>query len=209
MVLSNTLIQAQDTIHYFQKTFNPAPDTTYIITNGVIPVENGCYIVVGNSSSINDRAVFAAKLNERGDTIWFKILDNVYNIGNFIWGVQFIGTRDHHFVLQYTKVLNMSKDIKLVKFDTNGNILWNRAYGDWANEDPYQVIETSDGGFAMFGGNYYPSDTARYFLMKIKPDLEEDWTKTYMLDDSSVGLSFQQTPDGGYILSGYAYSDTS
>ncbi len=43
--------------------------------------------------------------------------------------------------------------------------------------------------------------------MKIKPNLEEDWTKTYMLDDSSVGFSFQQTADGGYILGGYGYSN--
>ncbi|MBL7784739.1 MAG: T9SS type A sorting domain-containing protein [Chitinophagales bacterium] len=201
-------LQAQDTTYYFQKTFNPGPDTTNLLINAVLPAEDG-YIAVGGYTSLNDKAVFAVKFNWQGDTIWFKILDNSYTVGNLVWGQEFIRTRDDNYVLYYSKVLNMSKDIKLVKFDTNGNILWNRAYGDYANEEIYQITETSDGGFALFGATQYPADTVRYLLMKIKPDLEEDWTKTYMLDSSTKGLSFQQTPDGGYILSGYAYSDTS
>ncbi len=200
------IAQAQDTIHYFNKTFNPAPDTTNLLINAALAVEDG-YIAAGNYTSLNDRAVFIAKFNWQGDTIWFKILDTSYNVGNFIWGQQLIRTSDGNCVLQYTKLLNMSKDIWLSKFDINGNILWKHAYGDWANEDPYQVIETHDGGFAMFGANQYPNDTTSYFLMKIDANNEFEWQTTYMLDDSSVGLSIQQTADHGYILGGYGYSN--
>ena len=200
------IAQAQDTIHYFNKTFNPAPDTTNLLINAILTVEDG-YIAAGGYTSLNDRAVFVARFNWQGDTIWFKIIDNSYTVGNIVSGTQLIRTHDGNCVLTYSKLLNMSKDIKLVKFDSNGAILWNNTYGDYANEEIYQVIETYDGGFALFGATYYPNDTTRYFLMKIKSDMEEDWTRTYMLDDSSKGLSFQQTADGGYILGGYAYSN--
>jgi hypothetical protein len=101
----------------------------------------------------------------------------------------------------------MSKDIKLVKFDTNGTILWNNTYGDWSNESIYQVIETHDGGFALFGANQYPNDTAMYFLLKVDSNNQFEWQTTYMLDDSSIGFSIQQTADHGYILGGFGYDN--
>jgi hypothetical protein len=53
------------------------------------------------------------------------------------------------------------------------------------------------------------NDTTKYYLTKTNSLGLEEWHTTYILDGYSKGLSFQQTPDGGYILSGYAYSDTS
>ena len=208
IVLIGTIIftingNAQDTIHYFNKTFNPAPDTTNLLINAALAVEDG-YIAAGGYTSLNDRAVFIAKFDKKGDTVWRKIIDNSYTVGNIVLGTQLIRTRDGNCVLTYSKLLNMSKDIKLVKFDTNGTILWNNTYGDYANEEIYQVIETHDKGFALFGANQYPNDTTKYFLMKIKPNMEEDWIAMYMLDSSSKGFSIQQTADHGYIMGGYA-----
>src|SRR5262245_8744319 len=40
-----------------------------------------------------------------------------------------------------------SSDIWLIKMDADGNILWQRCFGGSDTDDPYQIIQTADGGF--------------------------------------------------------------
>lgn len=50
-----------------------------------------------------------------------------------------------------------STDIWLVKMDAAGNILWQKCYGGSEEDNAYQIIQTTDGGF-LFTGVTFSSD---------------------------------------------------
>ncbi|MGD9049978.1 MAG: hypothetical protein PVF77_18135, partial [Anaerolineae bacterium] len=100
------------------------------------------------------------------------------------------------------------EDIYLVKIDGQGNELWSQTYGGRGMDAGKMVRQTSDGGFIIVGdraeaqprGGLYQSD-----LLLIKTDAEgnELWNRTYGDQILYLGWGVAQTPDGGYILTGW------
>ena len=121
--------------------------------------------------------------------------------------MQFIKTTDGNFALTYSKSKPNEMDIKLMKFDENGYVLWSETYGDGANEAITQVMETNDGGFAMTGFKQYSGQIARYYLLKVNTSGIFEWDRSYdTFGEGAIAFSVQQTHDDGYILGGYAFS---
>jgi hypothetical protein len=88
--------------------------------------------------------------------------------------------------------------------------LWTRTYGGDDGDQAYSVCQTGDGGFAIGGSTWsFGLGQSDYYLVRTDSDGDTLWTKTY-------GLSFHQdefremkpTADGGFVLVGYAYSET-
>jgi hypothetical protein len=83
----------------------------------------------------------------------------------------------------------------LLKIDSNGNIQWNRTYG---NGTAFSIIQTIDGGYALVG----TGDNFNFIKTDSEGNLE--WSKYYC--DSDVpfhGQSLIQTSDGGYAFTGW------
>ena len=83
---------------------------------------------------------------------------------------------------------------------------WNKTYGGAADEAAKQVIQTSDGGFALAGyTNSSGAGGLDMFLVKTDINGEMVWNATFggPLDD--VANSIVQTSDGGYLLAGYTH----
>ena len=207
-----TLLQAQDTTHYFQKTY--LVDSVSMSSHAVIPIEGG-YLAFGIYNIAGVDALFVMKTDLAGTYQWIKNIDEVgsnevsVNPGT---GQNLIHTTDGNVAFAYAKRVmglnGMLTDIYLVKLRLDGSTIFNRLEMGGGIEYVYQMVETKDKGFALFGSQYCTGDTIRYYLVKTDSLGVEQWHKTYMLDGNSVGTSFQQTPDGGYILGGYGYSDT-
>ena len=190
---------------YFNQTF--WQDTMNQLANAVLPLDNGHFLVAGGYTSANDKAVYLRRLDEYGNEQWLINLDDSPEVGNIVMGMQFIKTSDGNFALTYSKVNTVEMDIKLAKFDENGYVLWNRTYGDVANETINQIIETNDGGFAMVGGKQYQGEKVKYRLLKTNHDGILEWDTTYAaMDWTAIAFTVQQTHDDGYILGGYAFS---
>ncbi len=100
------------------------------------------------------------------------------------------------------------EDIYLVKIDGEGNELWSHTYGGQGMDTGKMVRQTADGGFILVGdrADAYPRDGLyQSNLVLIKTDAEgnEVWTRTYGDKILYVGWGVAQTPDGGYILTGW------
>jgi hypothetical protein len=83
---------------------------------------------------------------------------------------------------------------------------WNKTYGGAADEGAKQVIQASDGGFALVGyTNSSGAGGLDMFLVKTGIDGEMVWNATFggPLDDTAN--SVVQTSDGGYLLTGYTH----
>lgn len=44
-----------------------------------------------------------------------------------------------------------TRSATVIKFDTNGNLLWGREIGGSTNNEARRVVQTSDGGYVITG----------------------------------------------------------
>ncbi|MBK9458586.1 MAG: hypothetical protein IPN94_03925 [Sphingobacteriales bacterium] len=209
VLFCTTIAKAQDTVRYFNKTY--WADTMNLLTPIGVATNNGYYLI-GNCISISQTSVFVMKIDLAGNQEWWVNVDVKGNedIPSLQLGVQAIISKDSCLVFTYTKRVfgnGLLRDIYLVKMRLDGTIIWNRQQVGYGEEQALQVIETNDGGFALFGFQYYENDTTKYYLVKTDTEGVEQWHQTYVLDEHSVGLSIQQTADHGYIMGGYGYSN--
>jgi predicted secreted protein len=82
------------------------------------------------------------------------------------------------------------EDFWLVKTDSNGVMEWNRTYGGPGKDEAYSLVATSDGGYALAGGN---------LLVKTDSFGNMQWNKPC---GKGTAESLVATSDGGYALAG-------
>lgn len=141
-----------------------------------------------------------------------------------------VQTQDGGYALSGSTQVNGtgSSDIWLIRTDNSGNARWNRTYGGQSDEHGYQMIQTSDGGFALVGSRYDSNESALIMYL-IRTDSAGNliWHVGYLCNSSEtivtnssdvnstsyLGPSFYnatwgearylaQTSDGGFILCG-------
>ena len=94
-------------------------------------------------------------------------------------------------------------DLWMFKVATDGSMAWNKHYGGAGNESGFNVITTTDGGYAVVGATTsYGAGEEDLWLIKTDSDGNMQWNKTFggIYDDE--GWMLLQTSDGGYMIAG-------
>ena len=189
---------------------------------------DGGFIVAGGSQS-NDGDVsghhggdyydyWVVKLNLSGDIEWQKCLggsdrDEAYSIQQ---------TSDGGYIVAGYSYPDFESsdypDYWVVKLDSVGVIVWQRALGgsyiDWANS----IQQTSDGGFIVAGESQSndgdvsghhgtPGEHSDYWIVKLNSAGDIEWQKCVGGSFSDYAYSIQQTSDSGYIVAGVSGSN--
>jgi hypothetical protein len=98
-------------------------------------------------------------------------------------------------------------DVYLVKTDGDGNLIWAQTYGGASLDWGQTVQQASDGGYIIAGGTYsFGAGAADVYLIRTDADGDPLWARTYGGTAPDVGYSAKQTPDGGYVITGWTYS---
>jgi hypothetical protein len=197
-----------DGIFLWGKTFGGA-DYEEALT--VRQTGDGGYVVAGFSETLGGGLadVHLIRTDARGDTLWTRAY------GGPLWdeGHCVRETSDGGFIVAGYSTLTSSPSgpdtqVYLIKTDVGGDTLWTRLYGGEYRDEGWCVEETSDGGFAVVGEAWYPGTPAweiDFYLVKTDQNGDSVWTRTYDASQGSdIGRFIQQTPDGGYIMTGYA-----
>ncbi|MFK8102485.1 MAG: hypothetical protein AB8G15_08170, partial [Saprospiraceae bacterium] len=109
-------------------------------------------------------------------------------------------------------------DYWLVKLDASGTYEWDRTYGGSGNDQLYKIRQTPDGGYIIGGFSTSPADfdksdptsgPADYWVIKTDAIGNIEWDRSYGGTGNDQLQSLQLTPDGGYILGGFANSGIS
>jgi hypothetical protein len=105
-------------------------------------------------------------------------------------------TGNHIFIIIVLTLL-------ICTIDLSAQFNFNRIYGGSGGEQAYAVRQTYDGGYVFTG--YTTSYGAGYndiWLVKLAPNGDTLWTKTYGFDWVEEAYAIKQMPDSGFIILG-------
>ena len=97
--------------------------------------------------------------------------------------------------------------IYMIKTDNLGDTLWTKHYNLNTRELFCSGIQTSDGGYIITGLTTKPyPELDNVFLLKTDSNGDSLWSNEYGENKDDVGVSVQQTTDGGYVVTGWTES---
>jgi len=97
---------------------------------------------------------------------------------------------------------NAGSTSMVIKVDADGRISWEKAFGETDGSFPVSIELTADGGYIFNSFSFVGMDISSY-LVKFDTEGNIQWEKYFnMGTNAALGMSAQQTTDGGYILTG-------
>lgn len=167
---------------------------------------DGGYIIAGVTSPVvGYNTGYLVKTDSLGDTLWTRTYAGI----NFDESSSVEQTADGGYVIAGGTVLYGAGayDVYLIKTDSVGDTLWTHTYGGSGDEWGNSMQITPDSGYIIVGvTNSYGAGAYDFYLIETDADGDTLWTKTYGGSDSDIGHSVQNTPDGGYIITGCTWS---
>ena len=102
-----------------------------------------------------------------------------------------------------------SFDYWVLKFDANDQLEWQKTYGGTVDDRGYDIIQTSDGGYAILGYSFSnDGDTSvnsglqDYWLVKLDSNGNISWEKSFGYQGTDTGISVIETNNQGYLITG-------
>ncbi len=163
--------------------------------NSVLQNSDGDYIVTTYGRLI--------KVDGSGNEIWSQMFGQ--GIGNYIFS-KGSSTNDGGYIITGSSYNVSESDVLLIKTDENGIEQWTKTYGGIYNDGGSSVQQTQDGGYIITGETWSSSSLNNVnidvYLIKTDGNGNEQWSRTFGGPSDDIGLSIQQTSDGGYIITG-------
>lgn len=186
----------------WNKTFNIWPG----VGRSVSQTSDGGYIAVGDWS-------FLLKTDANGNVQWnktYKVCTGKY----FEDGKSVKQTSDGGYIVAgETHNCGDGSNAFLVKTDSGGNKMWEKAFAFGRNEEnsAYSVRQTSDGGYIITGDTMSynnPANSFPIYIIKTDSGGNKIWEKTMTGLGIGSGLpySISQTSDRGYMIGRYRNS---
>ncbi len=156
----------------------------------------------------SDHAYFiAGQFNQNG------FLMKADSIGNVLWAKQYAAGTTNKFNnliqcadggLVMTGVGDDGNAL-LLKTDMNGDTLWSRMLDFGWYSEAFSVNETHDSGFVFCGYVLASSSVSSMFVARTDKNGSLLWSKLYEIgNNANYAYGVKQTPDSGFLVSGYA-----
>jgi len=195
----------------WNKTFADGYDITL---HSIKQTSDGGYIIAGRKSAMaNDACMWLIKADSDGNILWDKTFcgeswDTAKSVqqtsdgGYIMCGL--IGSK--HYTSK--NVYEIQLDGKLIKTDSDGNMLWEKTFGGPYDDLVEAVQQTTDGGYIIVGSTKsFGAGSLDAWLIKADSDGNVLWNKTFGGSGWDGAYSVQQTSDGGYIIAGSIYNN--
>ncbi len=162
----------------------------------IAPAGDGGFVITGGTKSVSvgEEDLFLFKINESGDSLWFK----TYGTAGNDPGYGITPTDDGGFIVG--GLYNWS-DAWLLRTDSNGDTLWTKTFGGSNYEEANSVVQTSDKGY-IFCGSTSSSGAGELDAYVVKTDSLGNllWEKTYGGTGYDEGRRIVLKPAGGYMI---------
>ncbi len=183
----------------WQKTYGSIYDDS---ASTLLQTDEGDLVLAGNvASSSPHLSTYLVKTNSSGVMKW----NQTYDISNLSINYALIQTTDNGFGLAgwiHTST-SYNGQMWFMKTDNNGTAQWNQTYGGMKGEVAYDLIQTTEGGFALAGSTSSFS-TGRQDMWLVKTDKNGyiQWNRSYGGTQKDYARVLLQTTDGGFVLLG-------
>jgi hypothetical protein len=165
---------------------------------------DGGYILVGATVSYgaNLSDIWLIKTDADGNELWNNTFDRTeLDSGNCVRQT----TDDGYIVEGVTgSYYDNSRDIWLIKTDSDGNEIWDKTFGGADSDTGHCVQQTSDGGYIVIGETvvkeYLITDA---LLTKLSASGDISWQLKFGGPEYDTGSYVIQTTDGSYVTTGY------
>ncbi len=101
-------------------------------------------------------------------------------------------------------------DYWLLKFDTEGNLQWNRTYGGSKDDVGQSLAQTTDGGYVLTGYSMSDDGDASKnqgfhdnWILKLDEKGDLEWESSYGFSGHDHSYDILQTADGGFFFTGF------
>jgi uncharacterized delta-60 repeat protein len=168
---------------------------------------DGGYVLAGHTYSFGagDRDFWVLKADRDGNVQWQK------TYGGPDWDVahSIQQTNDGGYVVAGSTESSGAgdRDCWLLRLDTGGEILWQKAYGGPGWDEALSVGQTSEGEYLVAGRtDSFGAGQCDFWVLRLAGDGTVKWQKTFGGNDWDEARSIDQTSDGGYVVAGWTDS---
>jgi hypothetical protein len=142
-----------------------------------------------------------------GQNTFRKTLTELNSFGD-AWGNYFLQTSDGGYLISCSDLPTSSTSrCMLVRADSMGDTVWTRRYS-FGSYSAFANICRAEGNNFMVSGTIYPGYLPQgFFLMKIDPNGDSLWTRSYSYFPI-YSCTVISTNDGGFLLYGTIYITT-
>jgi len=172
--------------------------------------QDGGYVFGGytNTSAIHPSKGFIQKCDKDGNIEWYKYyggsFQNQFNVVHATSDGGYIAAGSTNSFGNGIVRQDFYKDAYLVKTDANGDIKWQKPYGNVKDDGFYDVAETPDHGFVAVGILNDPIYNNCTYVVKTDQKLDTLWTRVlYKGFYKSLGTSVAVQPNGNIGIAGY------
>ena len=209
-------INALEVEKEWQKSFG-GTGSEYV--SSAIPSEDGGFFLVGSSKSSTLDTLIN---NVSRDAILIKYDNN----GNIIWKTNWGGNDDDSFFhaiefedksiilvgnSESTNINGITNkghtDAIIVKYDSEGNMLWQKNWGDTLTDSFYYSTKVNNDNFIAVGSKKTSDVTFKAIIIKYDKDGTILWEKEWGGSQVDVFYSVAQTKDNGFIVVGDSKSN--
>ncbi|MEN3012294.1 MAG: hypothetical protein ABDH34_05370 [Dictyoglomus thermophilum] len=182
---------------------------TYLInknfTNSYVIEDDKGYLI---SATSNNGDIYLLKTSTDGGFLWEAVYgrpDRVETVNNVI-----LTDTGDYLVVGRIKTLNEDGknyivDALVIKFDKNGNKLWDVFLGEKGDDEFSDAIQARNGDFILVG-TFDISGLSKGVIYRIDKDGRLIWNKKLSGEGPVCGERLILT-DQGYLVGGYAYKD--
>jgi len=160
---------------------------------------DGGYIITGNTCSFENpgsHKIWLLKTDSDGDTIWTRTFGKGF-------GYCVDESSDGGYVLTGYANMGFTNVLRVLKIDTQGEILWQKDFIERANDAGRFIDETHDKGYVLVGASSSVYTGSDLWFLKIDSLGNEERTRLYgQRETGEIGYCIKQTRSLCYIIVG-------
>jgi len=191
----------------WEKTFGGKYDDTI---RCVRETNDESYILAGSTGTygtgFGNEDYWLIKTDDDGNEMWNK----TFGGGDWEYASSVRQTTDGGYIIAgWRESYDGNTDAWLIKTDFEGNVIWEKIFGDNGRDYVRCIEQTIDGGYIAAGIKdriYDEPESGKGWLIKTDADGNKLWEKVFTKGGNEGFYAVQQTIDEGYVMTGYAAS---
>jgi len=164
---------------------------------------DGGYIMLGQTFSYGAGGgdAYLVKTNANGDTVWTKTFGGALaDEGTYI---NVNADNSFTFLIRDSSNAGQDIDIRIVKTDATGNMIWSKIYGGTQKDTPKMIQPTADGGYIVGAiSRSFGWINPDMWIMKFNNMGDTTWTRHFGGVNNEHCYVVREQPDGSYIATG-------